>query len=238
MKKLFFWILTLAAPILLFSQNWIVYTPHNTGLADDRVNAIASDAYNNIWIGTSASSNENIGLSKFDGTYWHVYGSENSDLHETESIISIEIDGNGVKWIGSYTSGLAKFDGTNWTVYDTSNSGLPNDIVWAIAIDESGDKWIGTNGGLAVYTEGGVVSVESNKNNISPTDFMLYQNYPNPFNPTTKIKYSIPKTSNVQLKVFDILGRKVAELVNEEKPAGNYTVNFNASKLSSSIYFY
>ncbi len=73
---------------------------------------------------------------------------------------------------------------------------------------------------------------------IKPDKFELNQNYPNPFNPTTKIKYSIPKTSNVELKVFDILGRKVAELVNEEKPAGNYTVDFNASKLSSGIYFY
>ena len=56
--------------------------------------------------------------------------------------------------------GLAKFDGTNWTVYNTSNSGLPDNDVSSLAIDGSGNKWIGTGGGLAVYNEGGVVPVE------------------------------------------------------------------------------
>ncbi|MCK7526056.1 MAG: T9SS type A sorting domain-containing protein [Ignavibacteriales bacterium] len=78
-----------------------------------------------------------------------------------------------------------------------------------------------------------------------PTQFSLEQNYPNPFNPSTKIKYSIPNVtlsgvegSRVILKVYDVLGNEVATLVNEEKPAGNYEVNFNASKLSSGVYFY
>ncbi len=69
-------------------------------------------------------------------------------------------------------------------------------------------------------------------------DFDLSQNYPNPFNPSTIISYSIPKQSNVSLKVYDILGKEVAELVNTEKPAGSYEVDFNAENLSSGIYFY
>lgn len=78
-----------------------------------------------------------------------------------------------------------------------------------------------------------------------PDKFILYQNFPNPFNPSTKIKYTIPSVtlsgvqgSLVQLKVFDILGNEVATLVNEEKPAGVYEVELNASGLSSGIYFY
>jgi len=71
----------------------------------------------------------------------------------------------------------------------------------------------------------------------------LEQNYPNPFNPSTKIKYSIPpniqrEISNVSLKVYDVLGNIVATLVNEEKPAGNYEIEFDASNLSSGIYYY
>ena len=68
--------------------------------------------------------------------------------------------------------------------------------------------------------------------------YTLEQNYPNPFNPTTKIEYSIPKTSFVTLKVYDMLGREVATLVNEDKSVGIYTVNFDGSNLSSGIYFY
>jgi len=73
---------------------------------------------------------------------------------------------------------------------------------------------------------------------IHPQKFYLSQNYPNPFNPSTKIKYSIPKISFVTLKIFDILGREISTLVNEEKPAGNYEVEFNGDELSSGIYFY
>ena len=75
-----------------------------------------------------------------------------------------------------------------------------------------------------------------------PEKFELSQNYPNPFNPSTKIRYSIPNVGSglaqTVLKVYDVLGNEVATLVNEEKPAGNYEVDFNASQLSSGIYFY
>jgi hypothetical protein len=71
-----------------------------------------------------------------------------------------------------------------------------------------------------------------------PTQFILNQNYPNPFNPTTTINYSVPKSGIVKIKVYDLLGREVATIVNENKPAGNYNIEFNASKLTSGIYFY
>ncbi len=90
-----------------------------------------------------------------------------------------------------------------------------------------------------------VVSVEEEDEVNTPTQFSLSQNYPNPFNPTTKIKYSIPfvevghaPSLHVTLKVYDILGSEVAILVNEEKPAGEYEVEFDGSKLASGIYFY
>jgi len=78
-----------------------------------------------------------------------------------------------------------------------------------------------------------------------PQTFSLEQNYPNPFNPSTKIKYSIPavisiegRNLNVTLKVYDVLGNEIATLVNENKPAGNYEVSFDAKNLSSGIYLY
>lgn len=72
----------------------------------------------------------------------------------------------------------------------------------------------------------------------APKDFVLYQNYPNPFNPTTEIRYRISEVTVVTLKVYDMIGREVAALVNEEKQPGIYTVQFDGSHLSSGTYFY
>jgi hypothetical protein len=73
---------------------------------------------------------------------------------------------------------------------------------------------------------------------IVPEKFALLQNYPNPFNPSTKITYNIPQRSNVSLKIYDMLGKEIATLVNEQKEVGTYNVQFDASKLSSGVYIY
>jgi hypothetical protein len=73
---------------------------------------------------------------------------------------------------------------------------------------------------------------------LIPTVYELYQNFPNPFNPSTKIKYSIPEASHVLIEIFNLLGEKIASLVNTEQKAGFYTVDFNASFLSSGFYIY
>ena len=81
-----------------------------------------------------------------------------------------------------------------------------------------------------------ITSVEGE--NQLPTKFSLEQNFPNPFNPMTTIRYQIPELSFVTLKVYDVIGNEVATLINEEKTVGNYQVEFDASSLSSGIYFY
>jgi hypothetical protein len=73
---------------------------------------------------------------------------------------------------------------------------------------------------------------------LAPTSFVLEQNYPNPFNPSTEISYTVPSRTHVTLTVFNVLGIKVANLVNGEKEAGNYNVLFDANNLASGIYFY
>ena len=82
------------------------------------------------------------------------------------------------------------------------------------------------------------VSVEKDRTMELPSDFELKQNYPNPFNPSTVIAFALPKASNITLSVYNVIGEKVAELVNGEMAAGNHTVNFNASNLVSGIYIY
>jgi plastocyanin len=69
-------------------------------------------------------------------------------------------------------------------------------------------------------------------------EFELNQNYPNPFNPSTRISYAIPSASFVNLKVYDIIGNEITVLINEEKQAGNYQIDFNATELTGGVYFY
>ena len=100
--------------------------------------------------------------------------------------------------------------------------------------------WI--SGWTALYQNGIsapiFTSVDEEKDNTVPTNFDLSQNYPNPFNPTTKIQFSLPQASNVKLRVYNVLGQQVAELINDFKAAGTYTVDWNAQNLSSGMYIY
>jgi hypothetical protein len=76
------------------------------------------------------------------------------------------------------------------------------------------------------------------ENNIYPSEYKLEQNYPNPFNPLTTISFNLPEDNNVELKIYDILGKEVKVLLNEDLAAGFYDVQFDATNLASGIYFY
>jgi hypothetical protein len=116
-------------------------------------------------------------------------------------------------------------------------------IVWDL-IPDSLDRWnFGPKFPVRILS---LTNVEDNSSR--PEEFTLYQNYPNPFNPSTKIKFTIPsnvkrETSNVSLKVYDVLGNEVAVLVDEEKPAGIYEVEFGSHSgevrnLTCGVYIY
>ena len=111
-------------------------------------------------------------------------------------------------------------------------------LVYSAWEDSCEDGTVQLFGSSGLYTIGGI------ENETSPQDFTLYQNYPNPFNPETVISFQLSVRSNVSLKIFDVLGREVATLVNEEKPAGEYQVLFNNQRitnhqlLSSGVLFY
>ncbi len=101
----------------------------------------------------------------------------------------------------------------------------------------SGDLFVST------FDDGQILKVNSTVSSVLtspglPEGFVLQQNYPNPFNPTTTIRYSLPSSRHVALKIYDILGREVITLVNELQAAGNYNIKFDAIKLSSGLYFY
>jgi hypothetical protein len=113
-------------------------------------------------------------------------------------------------------------------------------------------KVVFTTFGFETISEAGVRSLFAEKviswlssptsvdetSSILPVEFALLQNYPNPFNPTTSIKFSVPETSSVTIKVFDVLGNEVAVLLDEVKSAGVFKVTYDASETASGIYFY
>ena len=122
-----------------------------------------------------------------------------------------------------YPITMAKCDFAEFIVYDTV---LSNSDRLAV------EKYLNDKFNITI------TGIADSKSESIPAQFTLYQNYPNPFNPSTTIKYSLPKASFVTLKVYDMLGREVTSLVNEEKTAGNYQVVFNASSFASGVYFY
>jgi plastocyanin len=94
------------------------------------------------------------------------------------------------------------------------------------------------NGMTGSFTVTAATNIQTDPYLNIPEFFKLEQNYPNPFNPSTKIKYTLPANEFVAIKVYDILGREVTILVNEQKTAGNYETTFDAKELASGIYLY
>jgi hypothetical protein len=135
------------------------------------------------------------------------------------------------------SSGTAPFTGT-WLPSSplSSMNTVPVNGLWVMHIQDNagGDSGLLWGWCLTVQFQG----VQGVGGNEFPTVFSVDQNYPNPFNPSTTIKYTMPKTGFVSIVIYDILGREVKTLVNENKPMGVYYVNFDASALASGVYFY
>jgi subtilisin family serine protease len=129
-------------------------------------------------------------------------------------------------------------DLSSTTQYDSAGIDLKFHVV-----DQSGNSsdWVLEPAfGVGKFSGSNAPVTAVNKTNINnlPIIFSLHQNYPNPFNPSTTIRYELPQKCYVTMKMFDLLGREVAILVNEQKPAGVHEVTFNAHSLSSGVYFY
>ncbi len=147
--------------------------------------------------------------------------------------IAITTDDKYAFVIGSFEKLIISL--ANDSVIQTFSAGGTN-----VATTSDGSRFFVTdsyNGTVRVYKNVTPSRVE-NDNTVLPSDYELHQNYPNPFNPSTTIRYQLSVISNVSLKVFDMLGRDVATLVNERKPSGSYQAEWNAAGMPSGVYFY
>ncbi|MDR3668105.1 MAG: YCF48-related protein [Ignavibacteriaceae bacterium] len=154
------------------------------------------------------------------------------------SFWKINFSGPDTGYIGSPDSVYYKTSDGGFTWQKDSLNGKYG--VYAVGTNAAGSIFFGTGNG---YILGKINPTGVNENGKTvPGKYSLKQNYPNPFNPSTVIEYSIAElnggSSFVQLKVFNVLGKEIATLVNSYQPAGNYKVEFNANKLASGIYFY
>lgn len=124
--------------------------------------------------------------------------------------------------------------GDSW---ESFNSGLASGSCgFVLGCNSEGILFAGTETGFYRTIESTTDVTEYEQ--IIPTEFTLFQNFPNPFNPSTTIKYNLPQSGNVTLKIYDLLGSEVTTLIDEEKLAGSYESNFDGSELSSGTYFY
>lgn len=133
----------------------------------------------------------------------------------------------GTQWLGSLKFNVSNFSAC-LNMSFTENSAVFNNLTPLTY----GTGWTKTDPPPCLLI--GIRNISSE----IPKNFSLNQNYPNPFNPVTMIRFALPKSGNVTLKVYDILGREVANLVSGFKAAGEYMVDFDASALTSGVYFY
>jgi len=124
--------------------------------------------------------------------------------------------------------------GATWTQISSPDSSDIGDIIFP---DSLHGFAVGKQGVILKYNLP-IVDDVSDYDDIVPKSFELYQNYPNPFNPSTAILFSVPVTSYITLKVYDVLGNEITTLINGQKEAGRYQVQFNAANLVSGIYIY
>jgi photosystem II stability/assembly factor-like uncharacterized protein len=152
---------------------------------------------------------------------------------------------NSIKFVNEYTGFTSPIDG--YAILKTTDGGYNwfqtfasefSEYIHAVDfINQDTGLAVGSFGLICKTTNGGANFI-SLPNSIPPVNFFLFQNYPNPFNLTTNIGYSLLVTGQVQLKVFDILGREIETLVNAYQNAGSYVIQFYNNRLSSGIYFY
>ena len=214
--------------VYMWTNNGTSWTAVDSGLTNKRVWCLAvSGSY--LLAGTNGGG---VFRSTNNGTSWTAV-----NLGLTSLVVwSLLATGTNVfAGTGGYGVSLSTDNGANWT--DTGG-GLPPSNVYALAI--SGPYLLagmGNNGVWRRPLSELIVDVREPETNL-PNQYSLEQNYPNPFNPATAIQFSLPRSSFVTLKVFNLVGEEVATLISENLRAGKYSTEWNAGHVASGVYFY
>jgi hypothetical protein len=218
------------------SNTWAIttsqsHTPTHS-FTDSPTGSYANNANNSMTLTTpiNTSAAPVVYLS-----FWHRY-----NVEEDYDFCNLEVSSNnGSTWqkVKSYTGVQSAWTAQSLDITAYSNGTQNLKVRFRLTSDDftTADGWYVDDIKLTSYNSV-VTSIDPNIN--TPERYSLSQNYPNPFNPSTSIAYAIPVKELVRIKIFDMLGKEIAVLVNEVKQAGSYAVNFDASGLSSGIYYY
>lgn len=225
---------TLSGNILRSTNNGNTWNKFNTQLGYEGIKCFPNGLGDLLLLGGI----HGVFRSVDKGQTWITSGLPN------DTINAICIIAPNLAFSGTASNGIFKST-DNGSTWFAANLGLPTDEILAIRNTPDGTVLIGTrNNGLFRSTNSGIdwhsvtiTSIDENETE-SPVSFTLEQNYPNPFNPNTFIEFSIPVQQIVKLNIYDMLGNQVAEMLNENKSAGDYKIEFDASNLSSGVYFY
>ena len=189
--------------------------------------------------GTNLNSGEYLVLTENDSAFTSRFPDIVNYIGETG--FGLSGSGEFMKLVdsdGQIIDSLTYDDQSPWPV-EADGGGTTLELIDAAKDNSVGENWQASIGhGTPGRKNSVVTSVKENVTSTIPTNFSLFQNYPNPFNPETKITYQLPVALHVSLRVYDLLGREVALLVNDKKSAGIYEAVFNGEGLTSGIYFY
>lgn len=219
--------------VIMSTDKGITWNSRNIGFAVTNINRLAFCGSNLF-----ASTTYALYLSTDNGLSWNP---TNLQLPANILIYSlaVNLNGTGKADIFAGTNYAGVFVSTdNGSTWNFANSGLTDKSVYSLAVSGS-YLFAGTNvSGVWKRQLSELESIHETPPTQILQQFSLSQNYPNPFNPNTTIRYSIPKASFVNIRIYDILGREVKTLVNEQKQAANYSINFNGNNFASGIYLY
>jgi len=215
--------------VYLSTNSGTSWTSVNSGLPDTYITSLAAIG-NNIFAGTFDFG---IYLSTNNGTSWTSVQPGSTNPYIGPLLVNNTKLFAGTN-VGTSDVLLTSDSGAHWT--DVAEGLLSSGVYSLVVCDTY--LFAGTCGGLWRRPLSEMVTSVKEENSNFPTHYSLQQNYPNPFNPSTTISFTLPSKSHVTLKVFDIMGREIAILVNGEMFAGNHTQKWNPSNISSGIYFY
>ena len=215
--------------VFISSDSGAYWTPINSGLTSSIGCLAVSDTI--LFAGAGG-----VFLSTNDGASWTATADSGMPESPNNFVKSLTVSGLNL-FAGLWGGGVfvSTDDGANWTPVD---SGLTTDSITALTVS-GGNLFAGIkDGGIWRRPLSEMITGVKQHGDAAPLKFSLSQNYPNPFNPTTVIDYQLPVNSVVTLKIYDILGREVATLINGRQSAGYYNAKFNGANLPSGVYLY